>query len=95
MQCESAIRRGPGTHRGKIVTSELTTTSVTSSLRGHRRSRPRTLTPIHINCPTPKSDCPPHVPAVERWEHPGEARFVGDEVPADDDLAEWVRHHAV
>ena len=31
------------------------------------------------------SDCPPHVPGVERWNHPGEACSVGDEDPADDD----------
>ena len=51
---------------------------------------------VQAQDPDPNSsDCPPHVPAVERWKHPGEACFVGDEVPADDDLAEWVRQHAV
>ena len=44
----SATRRGRGTHRGKIVTPELITTSVTSSERRYRWSTPRTLTPIHL-----------------------------------------------
>ena len=49
---DRAMRRGRGTHRGKSVTSELTTTPVTS-LRGYRWSRPRTLTPVHLSaCPT-------------------------------------------
>ena len=40
--------------------------------------------------PDPRSfECLPHVPAVERWKHPGEACFVCDEVPADDD---WYQH---
>ena len=35
------------------------------------------------------SDCPPHVPGVERWNHPDEACSVGEEDPADDDEAPW------
>ena len=44
----SATRRGRGTHRGKIVTPELITTSVTPSLGSYRWSTPMTLTPIHL-----------------------------------------------
>ena len=51
---------------------------------------------VQAQDPDPNSsECLPHVPVVERWKHPGEACFVGDEVPADDDLAKWVRQHAV
>ena len=35
------------------------------------------------------SACPPHVPGVERWNHPDEACSVGEENPADDDEAPW------
>ena len=41
------------------------------------------------------SDCPPHVPAVESGKHPGEACLESDEVPADDDLAKFIRNLAV
>ena len=51
---------------------------------------------VQAQDPDPNSsECLPHVPVVERWKHPGEACSVGDEVPADDDLAKWVRQHAV
>ena len=49
---DRAMRRERGTHRGKSVTLDLTTTTVTF-LRGHRWPRPRTLTPVHLSaCPT-------------------------------------------
>ena len=45
---------------------------------------------VQAQDPDPNSsECLPHVPVVERWKHPGEACSVGDEVPADDDLAKW------
>ena len=45
---------------------------------------------VQAQDPDPSSsECLPHVPAVERWKHPGEAYFDGDEVPADDNLACW------
>ena len=45
---------------------------------------------VQAQDPDPSSsECLPHVPAVERWKRPGEAYFVGDEVPADDDRACW------
>ena len=45
---------------------------------------------VQAQDPDPSSsECLPHVPAVERWKHPGETYFVGDEVPADDDRACW------
>ena len=52
---------------------------------------------VQAQDPDPSSsECLPHVPAVERWKHPGEACFVGDEVPADDDrYREWYRQYAV
>jgi hypothetical protein len=45
---------------------------------------------VQAQDPDPSSfECLPHVPAVERWKHPGEACSVGDEVPADDDPAKY------
>ena len=45
---------------------------------------------VQAQDPDPNSsDCPPHVPEVERWNHPGEACSVGDEDPADDDPAKY------
>ena len=50
----------------------------------------RELQVVNSHDPDPNSsDCPPHVPGVERWNHPGEACSVGDEDPADDDPATW------
>ena len=50
----------------------------------------RELQVVNSHDPDPNSsDCPPHVPGVERWNHPGEACSVGDEDPADDDPAPW------
>ena len=45
---------------------------------------------VNSEDPDPNSsDCPPHVPGVERWNHPDEACSVGEEDPADDDEAPW------
>ena len=45
---------------------------------------------VNSHDPDPNSsDCPPHVPGVERWNHPGEACSVGNEDPADGDQAPW------
>jgi len=58
----------------------------------HHLSDPlsRELQVVNSHDPDPNSsDCPPHVPGVERWNHPGEACSVGDEDPADDDPATW------
>ena len=50
----------------------------------------RGLQVVNSHDPDPNSsDCPPHVPEVERWNHPGEACSVGDEDPADDDPAKY------
>ena len=62
----------------------------------HHSDLSQGLQVVQAQDPDPSSsECLPHVPAVERWKHPGEACSVGDEVPADDDLAKWVRQHAV
>ena len=55
---DRAMRRERGTHRGKSVTLDLTTTTVTF-LRGHRWPRPRTPTPVHL------STCPLCVPLTD------------------------------
>jgi len=48
------------------------------------------LQAVNSEDPDPiSSDCPPHVPGVERWNHPDEACSVGEEDPADDDEAPW------
>ena len=45
---------------------------------------------VNSEDPDPNSsDCPPHVPGVERWNHPDEACSVGEEHPAVDDEEPW------